>query len=143
MRSGPQAARLFAPRAIICYIIFEPSYNLPDGNMQKNTDKTLKENFLKTLQESDSVTEALEASAFPKHLLCSALSKDKSFLKAFDKIINLKLEIALIEAALKSKTAGILCFSLTNRLPKKYNKSPKESPKKAETPGKIIYDGDE
>lgn len=111
--------------------------------MQKNTDKILKENFLKILQESDTVTEALEASSFPKHLLCAALAKDKSFLKAFDKIINLKLEIALIEAALKSKTAGILCFSLTNRLPKKYNKSPKESPKKSETPSKIIYDGDE
>ena len=94
--------------------------------MQQNTDKTLKENFLKTLEESDTVAEALELSGFPKSLLCSALLKDKTFQKNFDKIINLKLEIALIEAALKSKAAGILCFSLTNRLPKKYNKSPIE-----------------
>lgn len=108
--------------------------------MQKDTDKTLKENFLKTLQQSDTITEALELSSFPKNMLCSALSEDKSFLKAFDKIINLKLEIALIEAALKSKTAGILCFSLTNRLPKKYNKSPKETPKRSDSPGKIIYE---
>lgn len=110
--------------------------------MQKDTDKTLKENFLKTLQESDTITEALELSSFPKNMLCSALAQDKAFLKAFDKIINLKLEIALIEAALKSKTAGILCFSLTNRLPKKYNKSPKESAKRPETPSKIIYESD-
>ena len=108
--------------------------------MQKDTDKTLKENFLKTLQQSDTITEALELSSFPKNMLCLALSEDKSFLKAFDKIINLKLEIALIEAALKSKTAGILCFSLTNRLPKKYNKSPKETPKRSDSPGKIIYE---
>lgn len=109
--------------------------------MQQNTDKTIKENFLKTLEESDTVAEALELSGFPKSLLCSALLKDKTFQKNFDKIINLKLEIALIEAALKSKAAGILCFSLTNRLPKKYNKSPRQEGKTQTTPSRIIYDG--
>lgn len=122
--------------------IYSRHHHFYDGNMQKDTDKTLKENFLKTLQEANTITEALELSAFPKNMLCSVLAEDKSFLKAFDKIINLKLEIALIEAALKSKTAGILCFSLTNRLPKKYNKSPKESPKRTEAPSKIIYEND-
>ena len=93
------------------------------------------------MEESDTVAEALELSAFPKSLVCSALLKDKTFQKNFDKIINLKLEIALIEAALKSKAAGILCFSLTNRLPKKYNKSPKQEGKAETKPNRIIYDG--
>lgn len=109
--------------------------------MTQNTDKILKDNFLKTLEETDTIAEALELSAFPKIMLCSALLKDKTFQKNFDKIINLKLEIALIEAALKSKAAGILSFSLINRLPKKYNKSSKEQDKKQEAPSKIIYDG--
>ena len=106
--------------------------------------KTLKQNFLETLQNADSLAEALEISALPKHLLCGFLLKDKSFQKAFDKIINLKLEIALLDAALKSKAAGVLSFSLSNRVPKKYNKTKKdkddESPKE---PKQIVYVSEE
>lgn len=133
---------LFARIIIICYIKGVAVTTIFTTDMQQNTDKILKEKFLTILEESSTINEALELSNFPKSMLCSALLKDKTFQKNFDKIINLKLEIALIESALKSKTAGILCFSLTNRLPKKYNKSPKESAKPASTPSKIIYDED-
>jgi len=103
--------------------------------------QTIKQQFIQALQEAESLSDALEACSMPKSLLCSFLIKDKAFLKSFDKIINLKLEMALLETALKSKSAGILSFSLINRLPKKYNKTKKESPsaESQKTPSKIVY----
>jgi len=105
------------------------------------TDKLAKQNFLNILQKSLTLTQALEESALDQGDLCRFLIEDKTFQKAFDKIINLKLELALLESALKSKAAGILSFSLINRLPKKYNKTKKEekpSPS-VDTPAKIIF----
>ncbi|MCR5504699.1 MAG: hypothetical protein K6E94_03930 [Elusimicrobiaceae bacterium] len=110
----------------------------------KTTDdkfKTEKEKFLSTLLETDTLTEALEISALPKNLLFTFLFDDKKFLKQFDKIINLKLEIALVETALKAKAANILSFSLMSRLPNKYNKNKKEAKDTKENQiTKIIYD---
>ena len=100
-----------------------------------------KQNFLNILQKSLTLTQALEESSLDQGDLCRFLIEDKTFQKQFDKIINLKLELALLESALKSKAAGILSFSLINRLPKKYNKAKKEekvSPS-ALMPTKIIY----
>jgi len=101
--------------------------------------KFLQQQFLEALQNADSLSEALDACAMPKSALCAMLFKSKSFQKAFDKIINLKLEIALIETALKSKTPTVLSFSLTNRLPKKYNKSQKPVSDAPQKQGKIVY----
>ena len=105
------------------------------------TDKIAKQNFLNTLQKSLTLNQALEESALDQGDLCRFLIEDKTFQKAFDKIINLKLELALLESALKSKAAGILSFSLINRLPKKYNKAKKEekTPSCSDTTAKIIY----
>ena len=105
------------------------------------TEKLAKQNFLTILQKSLTLTQALEESSLDQGDLCRFLIEDKTFQKNFDKIINLKLELALLESALKSKAAGILSFSLINRLPKKYNKTKKEE-KLAQTcltPTKIIY----
>lgn len=104
--------------------------------------KSEKQNFLSALLESDTLTEALENSALPKNLLFTFLFDDKNFLKQFDKIVNLKLEIALLETALKAKAANILSFSLMSRLPNKYNKNKKENLKdtSANQITKIIYD---
>ena len=104
-------------------------------------EKLAKENFLKILQKSLTLTQALEESALDQGDLCRFLIEDKTFQKNFDKIINLKLELALLESALKSKAAGILSFSLINRLPKKYNKTKKEEKLSSAnaTPTKIIY----
>lgn len=106
-----------------------------------STEKLAKENFLKILQKSLTLTQALEESTLDQGDLCRFLIEDKTFQKHFDKIINLKLELALIESALKSKAAGILSFSLINRLPKKYNKTKKEEKLSCENslPTKIIY----
>ena len=105
------------------------------------TEKSTKEIFLKTLQKSLTLTQALEESSLDQGDLCRFLIEDKTFQKSFDKIINLKLELALLESALKSKAAGILSFSLINRLPKKYNKAKKEEKLSCEKsfPTKIIY----
>lgn len=105
------------------------------------TEKLAKENFLKTLQKSLTLTQALEESPLDQGDLCRFLIEDKTFQKQFDKIINLKLELALLESALKSKAAGILSFSLINRLPKKYNKTKKEEKISFDNtmPTKIIY----
>lgn len=99
--------------------------------------------FLSALLEADTLTEALEISALPKNILFSFLFEDKKFLKQFDKIINLKLEIALVDTALKAKAANILSFSLISRLPNKYNKNKKDTQKdtKENQITKIIYDG--
>ena len=107
-----------------------------------NDFKTEKQNFLSALIETDTLAEALEISALPKNLLFTFLFDDKKFLKQFDKIINLKLEIALVETALKAKAANILSFSLMSRLPNKYNKNKKETQKenKENQITKIIYD---
>ncbi len=94
----------------------------------KTTDdnfKTEKEKFLSTLLETDTLTEALEISALPKNLLFTFLFDDKKFLKQFDKIINLKLEIALVETALKATAANLRSVSVMSRLPNKYNKNKK------------------
>ena len=101
-----------------------------------------KQKFLSALLEAETLTEALEISALPKNLLFTFLFDDKNFLKQFDKIINLKLEIALLETALKAKAANILSFSLMSRLPNKYNKNKKESSKEQNENQitKIIYD---
>lgn len=109
----------------------------------KDKFKQEKQNFLSALLEADTLTEALENSALPKNLLFTFLFEDKHFLKQFDKIINLKLEIALIDTALKAKAANILSFSLISRLPNKYNKNKKEISKDLQEPQitKIIYDG--
>ena len=109
----------------------------------KDKFKQEKQNFLSALLEADTLTEALENSALPKNLLFTFLFDDKNFLKQFDKIINLKLEIALVETALKAKAANILSFSLMSRLPNKYNKNKKENSKDLQEPQitKIIYDG--
>lgn len=108
-------------------------------------DKQIKQKFLDALEQSDTLCEALDLCALPKNMLCHFLIKDKKFLKDFDKIVNLKLEIALLESALKSKSAGILSFSLINRLPKKYNKTKKEAPAKEAQPSvsQIVYVDDE
>ena len=107
----------------------------------ENLEK-LKADFLSALLEADTLSEALELSALPKNILFSFLFEDKKFLKQFDKIINLKLEIALIDTALKAKAANILSFSLISRLPNKYNKNKKDIAKDPkESPiTKIIYD---
>ena len=107
----------------------------------ENLEK-LKADFLSALLEADTLSEALELSALPKNILFSFLFEDKKFLKQFDKIINLKLEIALIDTALKAKAANILSFSLISRLPNKYNKNKKDITKDPkESPiTKIIYD---
>ncbi len=104
--------------------------------------KQEKQNFLSALLEADTLTEALENSALPKNLLFTFLFDDKNFLKQFDKIVNLKLEIALLETALKAKAANILSFSLMSRLPNKYNKNKKENSKDSgeNQITKIIYD---
>lgn len=104
-------------------------------------EKLTKENFLKILQKSLTLTQALEESSLDQGDLCRFLIEDKTFQKHFDKVINLKLELALIESALKSKAAGILSFSLINRLPKKYNKTKKEEKVSSinSAPTKIIY----
>ncbi len=105
-------------------------------------NQTLKQQFLQALTESESLCDALEACSMPRSILCGFLIKDKAFLKSFDKIINLKLEMALLETALKSKAAGVLSFSLVNRLPKKYNKTKKETSAEGigqKTPAKIVY----
>lgn len=105
------------------------------------TEKLAKQNFLNILQKSLTLTQALEESTLDQGDLCRFLIEDKTFQKHFDKIINLKLELALLESALKSKAAGILSFSLINRLPKKYNKAKKEekTPSDNTMPRKIIY----
>lgn len=104
--------------------------------------KKEKDNFLSALLETDTLSEALELSALPKNMLFSFLFEDKKFLKQFDKIVNLKLEIALVDTALKAKAANILSFSLISRLPSKYNKNKKDTPKdtKENQITKIIYD---
>lgn len=108
----------------------------------KDKFKQEKQNFLSALLEADTLTEALENSALPKNLLFTFLFDDKNFLKQFDKIINLKLEIALVDTALKAKAANVLSFSLMSRLPNKYNKNKKEISKDLAEPQitKIIYD---
>lgn len=105
------------------------------------TENPAKQNFLNILQKSLTLTQALEESSLDQGDLCRFLIEDKTFQKQFDKIINLKLELALLESALKSKAAGILSFSLINRLPKKYNKTKKEDKLEASNsaPTKIIY----
>ena len=107
--------------------------------MKSDKDTTIKQQFLQSLEESESLSDALKACSMPKSLLCSFLIKDKTFLKSFDKIINMKLEMALLDTALKSKAAGILSFSLINRLPKKYNKTKKEPKTEEQSPAKIVY----
>jgi len=111
-------------------------------NIDGNEFKKEKQNFLSALIETDTLAEALEISALPKNLLFTFLFDDKKFLKQFDKIVNLKLEIALVETALKAKAANILSFSLMSRLPNKYNKNKKEIQKenKENQITKIIYD---
>ncbi|MDR1683935.1 MAG: hypothetical protein LBR90_00535, partial [Elusimicrobiota bacterium] len=99
---------------------------IPQTTTQDANQKVIKQQFLEALANSETLAEALEVCSMPRGMLCGFLFKDKTFLKAFDKVINLKLEIALLETALKSKAAGVLSFSLTNRLPKKYNKTKKE-----------------
>lgn len=96
---------------------------------QKTALQLQKQKLLDALQETESLTDALEFCGVSKSALCSFLFTDKTFQKSFDKIINLKLEIALIDTALKSRAANILSFSLINRLPKKYNKTKKEQVK--------------
>ncbi len=114
----------------------------PPTTHTKDKFKQEKQNFLSALLEADTLTEALENSALPKNLLFTFLFDDKNFLKQFDKIINLKLEIALVETALKAKAANILSFSLMSRLPNKYNKNKKDNLKDLQEPQitKIIYD---
>ena len=108
----------------------------------KDKFKQEKQNFLSALLQADTLTEALEISNLPKNLLFTFLFDDKNFLKQFDKIINLKLEIALVDTALKAKAANILSFSLMSRLPNKYNKNKKDLSKDLAEPQitKIIYD---
>ena len=114
----------------------KPSPHIKDKFTQE------KQNFLSALLEADTLTEALENSALPKNLLFTFLFDDKNFLKQFDKIINLKLEIALVDTALKAKAANVLSFSLMSRLPNKYNKNKKDTLKDSAEPQitKIIYD---
>ena len=112
----------------------------PKTNADKFKEE--KQKFLAALLETDTLSEALENSNLPKNLLFTFLFDDKNFLKQFDKIINLKLEIALVDTALKAKAANILSFSLMSRLPNKYNKNKKENPKESKENQitKIIYD---
>ena len=124
-------------------------FNIDDLQKEKPTPNTKdkfaqeKQNFLSALLEAETLTEALEISALPKNLLFTFLFDDKNFLKQFDKIINLKLEIALVDTALKAKAANVLSFSLMSRLPNKYNKNKKDTSKDLQEPQitKIIYDG--
>ncbi|MDR0292227.1 MAG: hypothetical protein LBI01_05665 [Elusimicrobium sp.] len=89
----------------------------------KHAAKKLKTSFLKHLQNSPSIDNALEAAGLEPIKFFSYLDNDKDFEFRFHKIVNQKLEIAFLDAALKTKSPTILSFALTNRLAEKYNKA--------------------
>ena len=107
-----------------------------------NAAKKLKNSFLKHLQNSVSIDGALEAAGMETIKLLHFLDRDADFETAFHKIINQKLEIAFLDAALKTKSPTILSFALTNRLADKYNKA-KAPAGPAETAQIIFTDADE
>ncbi|MCL2888438.1 MAG: hypothetical protein FWF35_03980 [Elusimicrobia bacterium] len=107
-----------------------------------NAANKLKRTFLKHLQNSVAIDGALEAAGMEPIKLLHYLDKDKDFESSFHKIINQKLEIAFLDAALKTKSPTILSFALTNRLAEKYNKT-KPSFLPPETAQIIFTDADE
>ncbi|MGB2579341.1 hypothetical protein AAIR98_001260 [Elusimicrobium simillimum] len=99
-----------------------------------------KKAFLKELQKPQSVEAALEAAGLEFMRFYGYLEKDREFSAKFDSIVNLKLELAFLDAALKTKSASILSFALSNRLPEKYNKSkPAAQPASSPQGAQIIF----
>jgi len=88
-----------------------------------NAAAKLKRNFLKLLQNAATIEAALESAGMEPIKLLHYLDRDADFDAAFQKIINQKLELAFLDAALKTKSPTILSFALTNRLAEKYNKA--------------------
>ncbi|ACC98402.1 hypothetical protein Emin_0847 [Elusimicrobium minutum Pei191] len=103
-----------------------------------NLNRDVKINFLTHLQNALNIEAALELTGLQAIKLFSFLQKDKVFARRFDQIINLKLEIAFLDSALKTKSPTILSFALTNRLGEKYNKT-KTPPNSAAPLPQIVF----
>jgi len=102
--------------------------------------KKLKKIFLNNLQNAPSIETALQDSGLNAARFFYLLEKDAKFRLQFEKIINLKLEISFLDAALKTKSPTILSFALTNRLAEKYNKSKAGEAGAAAAPAQIIFE---
>ncbi len=100
--------------------------------------KTIKDTFLQILHSSASIKEALEEANLEKGIFNQMLFEDKKFKQQFDDIINQKLELALLDSALRASSSTILTFSLTNRMPDKYKGRNTITPESV-MPQQIVY----
>ncbi len=100
--------------------------------------KDSKNKFLNLLKKNNSITETLVESNLMEERFFFALKNDPDFLRAFDEIINFKLEVAFLETVLKSKTPTLITFALSSRLGEKYSKNKPVS--EEETAAQIIFE---
>ena len=105
---------------------------------KKPDTKLIKESFLQILHSSASIKEALEEDNLEKGIFNQMLYEDSKFKQQFDDIINQKLELALLDSALRASSSTILTFSLTNRMPEKYKGRTAVNPETV-MPQQIVY----
>lgn len=115
-------------------------------NMEQNFDnnnlrraKSARSLFLKHLQSGLSIDKALKESELKKDAFYRALTENKTFARAFRKVIDFRLETAFLDNALNAKTASILTFALAVRMPEKYGKNPENPADAEEEKQQIIF----
>ncbi|WP_424244786.1 hypothetical protein Dip510_002056 [Elusimicrobium posterum] len=69
-----------------------------------NRARRIRTAFLKSLKNSPTIEEALSKEIMSYEDFVLMYAKDGAFRKKFDDIVNIKLELALLDSALKSKS---------------------------------------
>ena len=100
--------------------------------------ETAKTAFLRVLPRCGGVAHAIKESGIEPCLLYYCLQNDESFRREFDRAINTKLELELIDRTLEGKPAGLFGFTLPALMPEKYD-AKYDAPRDA-TPPVVIFE---
>lgn len=116
---------------------------LPESGAQPGVSSVLpaenaKTAFLRALPRCGGVAHAIKESGIEPCLLYYCLQNDEAFRREFDRAINTKLELELIDRTLEGKPAGLFGFTLPALMPEKYDA--KYDAPRDDAPPVVIYE---
>ncbi|MDD4005401.1 MAG: hypothetical protein PHW69_09420 [Elusimicrobiaceae bacterium] len=109
----------------------------PDSSVRP-AGESAKTAFLRALPRAGGVAHAIKESGIEPCLLYYCLEHDEAFRREFDRAVNTKLELELIDRTLEGKPAGLFSFTLPARMPEKYD-AKYDQPQDA-TPPVVVYE---
>lgn len=100
--------------------------------------ENVKTAFLRALPAAGGIGHAIKESGIEPCLLYYCLQNDEAFRREFDRTVNTKLELELIDRTLEGKPAGLFGFTLPALMPEKYD-AKYDSPRDI-TPPVVVFE---